>query len=99
MEYLKIKSKKENIKLYGKDNIFTYFNLLDNFLIANELVTRKELDKMLKSSKYTIFNFECDELVKNKLYYTKDELIEALFDKVEIKKNNTYIAFGARFEK
>lgn len=99
MEYLKTKSKKENIRLYGKDNIFKYFNLLDDFLVANELVTKKELDKMLKSSKYSIFNFECDEIVKNKLYYTKNELIEALFDKVEINKNRTYIAFGARFEK
>lgn len=94
MIYYKVKSKNDNIELYAKNEFYNYFKKI-NFVISGELITKKELEKILKD--YNFYNFQCNELAKKQYYYTKKELIKNIFDIVEINKNKTYIAFGARF--
>ncbi len=97
MLYYKTKTKKENIIIKGKKEIFNTYEFID-FFISNELVTKKELEKRLNIHKNNIFSFECDELKKNKYYCNFDELIQVCFDEVNINKNKTGFVFGARKE-
>ena len=97
MIYYKVKSKKENISVKGKENIFQAYQYLD-FFIAGELLTKKEIEKMLKCKKNNVFSFESNEIEKNKYVYNLDELIETCFDKVNINKNKTVYVFGSRKE-
>lgn len=95
MIYYKVKSKKEVVYLYAKNNIFEYFKNI-KILIYKELYTKKELEKILKNFKY--YNFQCNEIKKDKLYYTKNEIIDKIFEKKEISKNKTIFVFGIRKE-
>ena len=95
MIYYKVKSKKEVIYLYAKNSIFEYFKNI-KILIYKELYTQKELKKILKNFKY--YNFQCNEIKKDKLYYTKKEIIDKIFEKKEISKNKTIFIFGIRKE-
>lgn len=91
MIYYKLKNK--NTILYAKNNIFEHFKNIYTF-IENELLTQKELEKILKN--YKIFNYE--EKTSKKLFFEKNEIINELFEKKEINKNKTYFCFGVRFE-
>lgn len=93
MKYYKMKSN-ENvtyIKYGGKGGR----NNCD-FFVANELFTEREIKEKIK--RFKIFSFETnDKKINNdKRYYTKDEFIKKLFDIIEVKQSNTYIAFGVR---
>lgn len=101
MKYLKVKNffnnknvinKFENARIYGAIST-TPYNYID-FFVKNELITQKELTKILKNN--NIFSLEyCGYSISG---LTKEELIKNLFDIVEVNKNNTYCIFGSRFE-
>lgn len=97
MKYYKIKSKKENLVIKAKKEWGNQY-LFIGFLIVDELITKKELEKFLKIDKYTYFSFECDEIKKSKYIYTFNELINECFEIVNINKNKTAFFFGARKE-
>lgn len=92
MLYYKLKAN-TNITIYAKNEIFDYFKQIYTF-IKGELITKKELEKILKN--YKIFNYE--EKTSKKLYFDNEEIKNELFEKKEISKNKTYFIFGVRKE-
>lgn len=96
MIYYQVKTKKENIRIKAKEKWYNDFIFLNYFFVANELVTKKELEKILQKEKYNVFSFECEEIEKKQYSYTFDELINMCFNIVNINKNKTGYFFGAR---
>ena len=76
MTYYKVKPEFDNVQIIKNRKIF-------GFLVANELYTTKELEKLLNGARLCRCGIKA--------------AIQA-FEKVEINKNKTYWFFGARFE-
>lgn len=94
-----------NINIYG---VFSYGEYI-RFFVPEAIITIKEFEKMTKKHpkfKINITNFEymqktfcfSENIYKIRTLLTADELMNELFDVVEIPKNKTYWFFGFRFE-
>lgn len=95
MIYYKLKGNK-NIEIYGKKENSNYMEQISIF-IKNELLTKKELEKIIK--KYNFLNYKTEDgNFISKVYMDKNDFIKELFNIKEINKNKTYLFFGARKE-
>ena len=72
MKYYKVKADFDQFKIDGNGN----------FLIANELYTEKEVDKIRKKYEH---------------FYRRVYNFDRIFEVVEISKRKIYWCFGARF--
>lgn len=85
MEYYKVKSNKDVLCIkFGNRNSNCYF-------LANELLTKRELEEKLKRFKFFRFETKDYKIKNDKTYYTKDEFIKKIFEvvKVENRKKRT----------
>lgn len=95
MIYYKLKGNK-NIEIYGKKENSNYMEQILIF-IKNELLTKKELEKIIK--KYNFLNYKTEDgKFTSKVFMNKNDFVKELFNIKEINKNKTYIIFGARKE-
>ena len=94
-----------NIDVYGFANYGEYIR----FFIPEAIITIKEFEKMIKKHKkfgISITNFAymqkafgfSDNVYKTRTLLTAEELMNELFEVVEIPKNKIYWFFGFRFE-
>lgn len=76
MTYYRVNSAFDNVQIIKNRKI-------SGFLVANELYTEKELEKLLNGARLRGHGIKATSQA---------------FEKVEINKNKTYWFFGARFE-